>query len=108
MNTERRAENRHRIPAIWATIGSFQHKCDVCDIGRANARLRNVPLPIAAGELKSITFFLTLLDGRAMAVPVKGTVTRVGDGEVAITYDPPGRSWLRILETLAGRRLALV
>lgn len=106
MTTERRAENRHNIPSIWATIGTFSHKCDVSDIGRSNARLRNVPLAIKAGDLSSITFYLTLLDGRAMAVPVTATVTRVEDGEVAITYDPPGRSWLRILQTLAGQRLA--
>lgn len=107
MNTERRAENRHIIPTLWATIGSFHQKCDVCDIGRANARLRNVPEPVAAGDLRSFTFYVTLVDGRAMAVPVKGTVTRVDEGEVAITYDPPGRSWRRILETLSGRRVAL-
>ena len=103
MTIERRAENRHIIPSLWATVGSTANKYDVCDIGRANARLRDVPDGVAKGDMIAFTFYLTLLDGRAMAVPVRGTVTRVEDREMAITYDPPGRSWRRILETLAAR-----
>lgn len=104
MKTERRAEKRHVISTMWATVGSSPEKCDVCDIGRANARIRNVPGELATGELRRVTFYLTLLDGRAIAVPVKGTVMRVDEREAAITYDPPARTWQKMLETLSRQR----
>lgn len=106
MKTERRAEKRHVISTMWATVGSSPEKCDVCDIGRANARIRNVPDDLTPGELRRITFYMTLLDGRAIAVPVKGTVTRRDAREAAITYDPPARTWRMMLESLSRQVMA--
>lgn len=106
MNNERRAENRHVIPAMWATIETIPKRYNICDIGRANARLKDAPDDLKAGELRRFTFYLTLMDGRAVAVPVKGTVTRVQNREAAITYDPPTRSWRKILSALSRQETA--
>jgi hypothetical protein len=107
MQTERRAEKRHVISYLFATIENSEGRYSVNDIGRANARLDADPDRFHPGRLYRITFHLPVFAGRTVAVPVKGTVARVGPGEVAVTYDPPTGTWWRILDSLARYPLAL-
>ena len=101
MKTERRAEKRHVINALWATIENSESRHGVNDIGRANARLQVNPDRYEPGQLCRIIFHIPIYAERSVAVPVKGTVTRLGEEEMAITYDPPTGAWWRILDSLS-------
>lgn len=108
MHTERRAEKRHVIPKLWATVGRDAMRCEVGDIGRANARLEVVDGGFLPGEVHRVTIHIPVYPDRAVSVALKGTVTRIGDGDVAISYEPPSRTWEPIIEALARPRPALI
>ena len=106
MHTERRAEERHYIPSLWATVGRTRDRCEVCDIGRANARIRNASGTFSTGGIFRFTVHIPMFLGRSVPVPLRGTVTRVDGDDVALTYDPPTSSWWQILSTLSRHEMA--
>lgn len=107
MSTERRAEKRHVISSLWATLENSEDRHGVDDIGRANARIQVDSDQFKTGRMYEVTFHVPVFAGRSVAVPVKGTVARLGDGEVAFTYSPPTAAWWRILDGLSRHSLAL-
>ena len=106
MHTERRAEGRHFIPSLWVTVGRTKERCEIYDIGRANARIRDAAQHLKAGSLHKFTVYIPMFLGKPVPVALWGTVTRLDGNDVALTYDPPTSSWWQILDTLSRHEMS--
>lgn len=106
MNVDNRKFPRHIVPSVRVVVNGSQSWA-VSNISATGVLAHGSCDTLKAGNTCRFRILVPVF-GRKIAVPLKGTVVRQGDGRVALEYQKPSRIWERLLSVLASESEASV